>query len=91
VRGVRSRFDRALKVLRDHRSQLTFPVEHFKWNAAQAIIANDRGLRDQAQKFAATALEFAARDHSGFRYHPDIGLVSDEHAEALRQLRKYSH
>lgn len=91
VRGVRSRFGRALQILEEQRRRLTFPVDHFKWNAAQAIIASENGLRDDALKFASTALEFAAKDHSGFRYHPTIGLVSDEHAEALRQLRAFCH
>ena len=91
VHGVRSRYDRALEILRDHCHRLTFPVDHFKWNAAQAILAGDRGLRDQAQQFAMSALSFAARDHSGFRYHPNIGLVSEEHADALRQLQTLCH
>jgi tetratricopeptide (TPR) repeat protein len=91
VHGVRHRFDRALQILREHQERVTFPVESFKWNAAQAIIAGKKGLRNEAQMFATAALEAASKDHSGFRYHPTIGLVSDEHAEALQQLRTYSH
>jgi tetratricopeptide (TPR) repeat protein len=89
VRGVRSRYDRALEILQNHRKRLMFPVDYFKWNAAQAIIAGSTGNRDTAKEFASAALGFAAKDHSGFRYHPGIGLVSDDHAEALRQLRGY--
>jgi tetratricopeptide (TPR) repeat protein len=89
VHGVRDRYDRALEILQNHRRRLTFPVDHFKWNAAQAIIAAATGNRDTAREFASTALEYAAKDHSGFRHHPDIGLVSEDHAEALRQLRGY--
>jgi tetratricopeptide (TPR) repeat protein len=89
VRGMRSRYGRALEILQEHRKRLMFPVEHFKWNAAQAIIAGETGNRDKAREFASAALEFAAKDHSGFRYHPDIGLVSETHADALRQLQGY--
>lgn len=89
VRGVQNRYGRALEILEEHRRRLMFPVDHFKWNAAQAIIAGASGSREKAREFANAALEFAAKDNSGFRYHPNVGLVSDEHAEALRQLRSY--
>jgi tetratricopeptide (TPR) repeat protein len=89
VRGLRSRYSRALEILKEHRGRLMFPVDHFKWNAAQAIIAAAAGNRERARELAITALEFAAKDTSCFRYHPNIGLVSDEHAEALRQVRAY--
>jgi tetratricopeptide (TPR) repeat protein len=89
VRGIRARFDRALELLQEHRKRLMFPVDHFKWNAAQAIIAGATGDRGKAREFAGVALDSAAKDSSGFRYHPKIGLVSDDHAEALRQLRGY--
>jgi tetratricopeptide (TPR) repeat protein len=89
VSGIRSRYSRALELLQKHRKRLMFPVDHFKWNAAQAIIAGGVGNRSEAKEFASAALEHAARDHSGFRYHPNIGLVSEEHEEALRQLRAY--
>jgi len=91
VRGVRGRYARALQVLEEHRGRLTFPVDHFRWNAAQAIIANDNGSRSDSLKFASAALEFATKDRSGFQHHTTIGLVSDEHGEALRQLRAFCH
>jgi tetratricopeptide (TPR) repeat protein len=91
VRGVRERYDRALQVLRDYKKRLMFPVDYFKWNAAQAIIAGDNGMRDDAVAFAAAALEFASKDHSGFRYHPTTGLISEKHADALRRLQSFCH
>jgi tetratricopeptide (TPR) repeat protein len=91
VRGVRERYDRALEILRAHEKRLTFPVDYFKWNAAQAIIAGDNGMRDEAASFAVAALEFASKDQSGFHYHPTVGLVSEKHADALRRLHSYCH
>jgi tetratricopeptide (TPR) repeat protein len=89
VRGIRARYTRALEVLKMHRKRLTFPVDHFKWNAAQALLAGAAGNHASAREFAEAALEAAAKDHSGFRYHAKIGLVSEEHSEALRLLRGY--
>lgn len=89
VRGLCARYDRALELLQAHRTRLMFPVDYFKWNAAQAIIAGATGHGKEAREFAAVALDSAAKDSSGFRYHPKVGLVSQDHAEALRKLRGY--
>ena len=89
VREIRDHYSRAHELLETHRTRLAFPVDHFKWNAAQAIIAGSSGRQAKARKFAGAALEFAAKAHSGFRYHAKIGLVSEEHREALRLLRAY--
>lgn len=87
------RFDsyyvRAQELLNTNRQRLTFPIDHFKWNTAKALIAAASGDASAARGFAKEALANAARDHSGFRYHPTIGLVSSGHNEALRQLRAH--
>lgn len=89
VRKISESFTRALELLERHKDRLTFPVDHFKWHAAHAIIAGVTGNRSKAREFANTAFEFASKDQSGFRYHPTVGLVSEEHNEALRLLRGY--
>jgi hypothetical protein len=79
---------RALDLLTEHQERLMFPVDHFKWHAARALIlgsSNPAIARESAKK----ALEFAAKDDSGFRYHKKLGLVSEQHTEALRRLRQY--
>jgi tetratricopeptide (TPR) repeat protein len=87
--GITERYGRALELLEKHRKRLIFPVDYFKWNATQAILAGAAGNHARAREFAGAALECAAKDHSGFRYHAKIGLVSEEHADALRLLRGY--
>lgn len=89
VRNVRSRYERALDILAKHHQRLMFPVDFFKWNAAQAIIEGANGNRAEARKFASAALEAATKDSSGFLYHPKVGLVSNKHADALRQIRAH--
>jgi tetratricopeptide (TPR) repeat protein len=89
VHRMCDRYGRALELLEKHRDRLTFPVEHFMWNAAQAIIANNTGDQEKARDLAGAALKAADQDRSGFRYHPKIGLISDKHAEVLSLLRGY--
>ena len=82
-------YDRALRVLERSSELMAFPVQQFKWHAAQALIAGTRKQMSEAREFAKRALEAAAKDHSGFRYHAKLGLVSKEHADALRLLQAY--
>jgi tetratricopeptide (TPR) repeat protein len=57
---------------------LTFPAEAFSYNLIRAFIADARGDHDGARTFATQACEEAAKKHSGFRYHPTVGLVGSE-------------
>lgn len=85
--GFTSQFERALDLLKSSAEQLMFPADRFRYHAARALIlqkSDAGGARDEAR----LALEAAASDHSGFRYHPKAGLVSDRHAPALAQLRE---
>ena len=85
---LEARYPQAHELLNAHRKRLMFPVDHFKWHAARSLMT---GSSDKiaAREIAKKALEFAAKDDSGFRYHKKVGLVSDQHNEALRRLRKY--
>ena len=89
VARLAGQYDRALNVLGTSRKLLVFPLELFKWNAAHALIAGARGRLAEARDFARNALEAASKDHSGFRYHAKLGLVSQEQSDVLRRLRVY--
>jgi len=89
VSGLSSLYGRALELLEKHRARLTFPVEHFMWNAAQAIIAHNVGEQARAREFAAAGIQAASSDHSGFRYHPQLGLFSEKQTEMLSLLKGY--
>ena len=43
------------------------------WSAA--LIADERGQAEASRQFAAVAQQAAAADHSGFKYHPNLGLA----------------
>jgi tetratricopeptide (TPR) repeat protein len=81
-------YDDALRVLEDNRPDGTsFPVDGFLWNAANALIADDQEQSVIAREYSAKALYFAELPRSGFRYHPDVGLVSTEYDRLKAALR----
>lgn len=89
TRGVRERYDQALQLLEAYMARLRFPVDLFRWNAARALIAADENDLSAAKEHARRALEAAAREHSGFRYHPSVGLVTEEYDSVITKLEVY--
>jgi hypothetical protein len=51
-------------------------------------MADAQGQRKHATETASKALEFAALTGSGFRHHPDIGLVGARYDELKHELRR---
>ena len=86
TRRLSRHYDRAVEVLTVNRARLTFPVEYFKWNAARALIAQAT-QHESCSGFAREALKAAERGASGFRYHPQIGLVPETLAGVVAQMR----
>ncbi len=87
---ITDQFDRALDLLLQHKSRLMFPVDHFKWNAAHALIAETRNDANAACQYAKAAMDAASRQSSGYQFHPTIGLVSNTLAEVLDRMRRLS-
>jgi tetratricopeptide (TPR) repeat protein len=81
--NIKSQFTKALQVLSENQSRLMFPVDKFTWHAASALILAAQGERKRAREHATRALEAAQATHSGFRYHPTVGLVGSTY-ETLR-------
>lgn len=90
TRRLCERYERALQILQENQSRLTFPVERFKWHAAMALIAKCRGDDVSASENASRALVEANQRHSGFRYHPEIGLVQQHYRTLIDQLTPIS-
>jgi tetratricopeptide (TPR) repeat protein len=88
--GIREKHDRAVQLLEKYEARLAFPVERFRWHAAYALIAAETNDAASAKVHAQSALEAAALDHSGFRYHPKTGLVSEAYDDIVRKLKEYS-
>jgi tetratricopeptide (TPR) repeat protein len=90
ARGIREKYSYAMQLLEQHKARLMFPVDHFRWHAACALIAAETHDTVAAKAHAQRALEAAALDHSGFRYHPTVGLVTDEYDGFVQRLKKYA-
>jgi tetratricopeptide (TPR) repeat protein len=82
-------YDEALAVLEEFRTdtRLAFPIERYRFAAVRALIAQARNDIESAREFAKVALQCAAAEHSGFRYHPDVGLVETLDANVHNRLR----
>jgi len=83
TRKIEKEYDNAITVLTENIDRLTFPLDHFKWHAAKALMQKD-GLQ------ASKALEAAEVKKSGFSFHQNVGLVGKEHAKTIKQLCKIS-
>jgi tetratricopeptide (TPR) repeat protein len=86
TRAVRDQYRRALELLGQHESRLMFPVDHFRWHAALALISFTAGAAGSVRNHAERALEAASRDQSGFRYHPSVGLVTPQYEAVITKL-----
>jgi tetratricopeptide (TPR) repeat protein len=83
---IHSHHEQALHLLQQHKSRLMFPVDHFRWHAAHALISYARGRTSSAREHAQLALDAAGMDHSGFRYHPSAGLVGNRYESVRLRL-----
>jgi tetratricopeptide (TPR) repeat protein len=86
VHRLSDHYDRALELLEAHKERLLFPVDHFRWHAAQALIAADKGQAETAVEHRAAALKAAAAQYSGFDSHPRAGLVKDRYNDVIDLL-----
>jgi hypothetical protein len=77
-------------VLDARKADLAFPVQHFMWHAAKALILSTQGESGQARSEAEMALAAADQSSSGFRYHQSLGVVADSHRELQERLRALS-
>lgn len=84
-------FQKALNVLTENHSSAMFPIERFEWHAANALIKAALGNRQAAKEHAIDALAAAKASHSGFRYHPNVGLVAEKYKTLQDRLLALSH
>ncbi len=75
--GVESSYARALEVLESYKSEPAFPIERYLAHGIRAILLWHFGRRHEARSDAALALKAVKENHSGFRHHPNLGLVEN--------------
>lgn len=67
-------------------ARLSLPIQLYRYSAVKALLTDCRGDHVAASVFARDALEASQAAHSGFRYHPDIGLVKNTNPEIQTRL-----
>jgi hypothetical protein len=82
----RELFDRALALLDEFAERPAFPVQHFRWHASRALIADGNGNRLDAAREAHLALQAASHSTSGFQFHENLGLVGDRFGDVRDRL-----
>lgn len=80
-------YQSANDVLDENRERLLFPVDHFRWHAAKAMIFYQSGDDEQAASHASQALNVAQIKKSGFRFHQNMGLVDKKYKAMIDELR----
>lgn len=65
---------------------LPLPVERYRYLGILAYVAAEKGMMAEARDFAREALAEAAKQHSGLRYHPKLGLVENVDSQFARGL-----
>ena len=88
--GLTDRYGDALRVLAEREADLAFPVQHFKWHAARALILSAQGEPTHAKSEAERALAAAELSASGFFRHKSLGLVDNTYHELRERLRDLS-
>jgi tetratricopeptide (TPR) repeat protein len=75
---VASLYPRALEVLDERADDPLFPIQRYRKHGARALLLEELGRPEEAVLAASAAMEAARQVHSGFRHHPDLGLVDTE-------------
>jgi len=67
---------------------LRFPKTEYYYFAVMAIISDYFGRKVEANEYAVAALAASRKKHSGFAYHPDVGLVETPDEDIDKKLRR---
>jgi tetratricopeptide (TPR) repeat protein len=88
MHGMTELYPEACRFLDWGEGKPTFPVDEYKLATIEAFMAADRGDADVARGRARAALVSAAKQHSGFRYHAKLGLVTQEEPHVRQRLEE---
>jgi len=88
--NLKDLFQEVKRILLANKSRLMFPVDYYQYHTALAIIEWENGNTDDAKKHALYALEAASEKQSGFRYHPQVGLVENQDKKMQSKLKEIS-
>lgn len=81
-----SLYSRALEVLNTHSERPMFPIDRFRAHGARALLVHHFDRKDEARAEAELAMAAAQETESGFRHHPNLGLVQSTADEFSMQV-----
>lgn len=85
---LKQHYSRAFELLEETEGTAVFPVQHYDWHSARALLLFEIDSHSEARAEAKIALEFARIDDSGISRHKDVGLVSTTEDDlGLRLMR----
>jgi tetratricopeptide (TPR) repeat protein len=88
---LEDKYAQCLEILEKYKSRCMFPVHHFQWHSAKALVLHATGDASKAREHAIMAIEAANKDESGFRYHPSIGLVNKNYEPVQAKIKKIAN
>lgn len=80
-------FEEVFTALDEFSEYMILPAEVYKYASAKALILARTRRHTEARIFARRALEEGAREESGLRYHPRLGLVEEIEQEVHEELK----
>ena len=86
--GKENLFGELEKLLLDRYSELRFPIEKYKVNSILSIINANKDRREQAEKYADIAEQFATAETSGLKYYKYLGIVKERDIWLDKLVRK---
>ncbi|MFO1465454.1 MAG: hypothetical protein U1F35_03275 [Steroidobacteraceae bacterium] len=86
--GIRDQYGQALELLLQHKSRaLRFPSTTFAGMPLARVAAAAHSVQT-ANVHSRHALEAASLEHSGFRRHSAVGLVTEQYDTIVKQLER---
>ena len=81
-------FNEAKEILLKNTKRLMFPVDRYRYHTALAIIEWEFRNIVEAKEHAILANEASKEKKSGFRYHPEVGLVEKKSKKIQKLLKE---
>ena len=81
-------YEEAKEILLSHEDRLLLPVDYYKYHTVLAIVEWDGKNIVNAKAHVEESRKAAAEKHSGFRYHPNVGLVKEQDEEIQKVFKE---
>jgi len=87
-RGMESLYEEGVAMLDEFAHESPFPAAQFQEAVVRAVVAEHQGDVRAAGRFARMALDAAARESTGLRFHKRLGLVGKVPGPLRKKLQR---